>query len=104
MSNRGARGEVAGPAPQFETTHVLSCPCLTRSAPTTGSCAEMLDMSISGPLPPESRLLSLFDHLIGAQHYRWRYGKAERLGGLEVQHHFVFHRKLHREIARLLAA
>jgi hypothetical protein len=29
---------------------------------------------------------------------------AERLGGLEVQDHLVFRRKLHREIARLLAA
>jgi hypothetical protein len=25
-----------------------------------------------------------FDHLIRAQHYRWGYGKAKRLGGLEV--------------------
>ena len=32
------------------------------------------------------------------------YGEAKRLGGLEVQDHLVFHRKLHREIARLLAA
>ena len=29
------------------------------------------------------------------------YGKAERLGGLAVQDHLEFHRKLHREIARL---
>ena len=32
------------------------------------------------------------------------YGEAKRLGGLEVQDHLVFHRKLHREIARLVAA
>jgi hypothetical protein len=32
------------------------------------------------------------------------YGKAERLGGLEVHGHFKFRRELHREIARLLAA
>ena len=45
----------------------------------------------------------LFDHLGGAQQNRWGYGKAKRLGGLEVQDHLVFHRKLHREVARLLA-
>ena len=43
----------------------------------------------------------LFDDLVGAQHYRWGYGKAERLGGLEVQDHLELGRKLHREIARL---
>ena len=32
------------------------------------------------------------------------YRKAERLGGLEVHGHLIFRRKLHREIARLLAA
>ena len=32
------------------------------------------------------------------------YGKTERRGGLEVHGHLVFHRKLHREIARLRAA
>src|SRR6516164_4714891 len=46
----------------------------------------------------------LFDDLGCAQHYRWGYGKAERLGGLEVQDHLEFCRKLYREIARLLAA
>src|SRR6516162_11049068 len=47
---------------------------------------------------------ALFDHLVGAQQNRWGYRKAERLGGLEVDDHLVFHRKLHREIARLRAA
>ena len=46
----------------------------------------------------------LFDDLGCTQHYRWGYGKTERLGGLEVQDHLKFCRKLHREIARLLAA
>ena len=32
------------------------------------------------------------------------YGKAKRLGGLAVQDHLELGRKLHREIARLLAA
>src|SRR5262249_20289573 len=42
--------------------------------------------------------------LVRAQHYRWWYCKAERLGGLAVDHHLELGRKLHREIARLLAA
>ena len=46
----------------------------------------------------------LFDHLVGAQRDRWGYGKAKRLGGLEVHGHLEFRRELHREIARLLAA
>jgi hypothetical protein len=46
----------------------------------------------------------LFDLLVGAQQNRWGHGKTERLGGLEVHDHFEFCRKLHREIARLLAA
>src|SRR6516165_4970090 len=46
----------------------------------------------------------LFDHLGCAQHYRWGYGKAKRLGGLAVQDHLELGRKLHREIARLRAA
>src|SRR6516162_10303463 len=46
----------------------------------------------------------LFDHFVGAKQDRWRHGKAERLGGLEVHDHLKFRRKLHREIARLLAA
>src|SRR6516162_2148018 len=46
----------------------------------------------------------LFNHLVGAQHDRWGYGKAKRLGGLEVHGHLELGRKLHREIARLLAA
>jgi len=32
------------------------------------------------------------------------YGKAKRRGGLAVHDHLVFHRELHREIARLLPA
>src|SRR6516162_3357406 len=47
--------------------------------------------------------LELFDHLGGAQQNRFGYGKAERLGGLEVHSHLKFGRKLHGEIARLRA-
>ena len=51
-------------------------------------------------LPP----YELIDHLIRAQHDRWGYGKAERLGGLEVQDDLEFCRQLNRKIARLGAA
>src|SRR5215471_1503492 len=46
----------------------------------------------------------LFDHLGGAQQNRWGYGKTERRSGLAVHDHLELGRKLHREIARLLAA
>jgi hypothetical protein len=46
----------------------------------------------------------LFDHLGCAQHDRWWYGKAKRVGGLAVHDHLEFGRELHRESARLLAA
>jgi glyoxylase-like metal-dependent hydrolase (beta-lactamase superfamily II) len=45
----------------------------------------------------------LFDHLVGAKQDRWRYRKAERLGGLEVHGQLELGRKLHREIARFFA-
>ena len=47
---------------------------------------------------------ALWDHLVGKDRNRWGYRKAERLGGLEVDDHLEFCRKLHREIARLRAA
>ena len=55
------------------------------------------------PLERQLASLHLFDLLISAKQYRWGYGKAERLGGLEVHGHLKFCRKLHREIAGLLA-
>jgi hypothetical protein len=42
----------------------------------------------------------LFDHLIGAQHYRWGYGKTKRRGGLAVQDHL----QLGRQLTELLVA
>ena len=46
----------------------------------------------------------LFDNLVGAQQNRLRHSKAERLGGLEVDHCFVLGRHLLWEIARLRTA
>ena len=54
--------------------------------------------------PSAVRRRTLFDYLICAQHDRWRYGKSERRGGFAVQDHLELGRKLHWEIARLLAA
>src|SRR6516165_3130006 len=67
-------------------------------------------MSPAGPTAREPQALQLFrprglfDHLVGANQNRWGYRKAKRLGGLEVQDHLEFCRKLHREIGRLRAA
>ena len=46
----------------------------------------------------------LFDDLVGPQQDRRGYGKPERRGGLAVHGHLELGRKLHREIARFLAA
>jgi hypothetical protein len=41
------------------------------------------------------------DHLVGAQQDRWRYVKAEGLGGLEVDHQLERGRILNRQLAYL---
>jgi Helix-turn-helix len=66
--------------------------------------------AVFDPLRPSSANLFctanvlLFDHLVGAQQNRWGYGKAERLGGLEVQDHLEFCRQLDGKLRRLRAA
>src|SRR5215471_5209234 len=65
-----------------------------------------------GVCPPQRKALcaikqhnqQLFDDLGGAQQYRWGYGKAERLGGLEVHGHLELGRKLNGQLCRLRAA
>jgi len=47
-------------------------------------------------------IASLFDHLVGCHLHRHRYGKSERLRGLEVYDEFEFRRLLHRQIGRPL--
>src|SRR6516162_1057496 len=79
---------------------------LMNTALTAQQTKTIIPMTRSGAArwPTSDRNPQLFDHLGGAQHDRWGYGKAERLGGLEVHDHLEFCRKLHRKIARLLAA
>src|SRR6516162_3939553 len=47
--------------------------------------------------------MALFNHLIGSNQKLLWYIEAERVGGLEVNHQFIFGRCLHRQIGWLLA-
>src|SRR5262249_26672097 len=42
--------------------------------------------------------VGLFDHLVGAGKHRGRQVEAEVLGGFQVDHQLVFHRRLHRQV------
>jgi hypothetical protein len=46
---------------------------------------------------------SLFDHLVGDLLEMHRHVEAQRLGGLEVDGKLIPRRRLHRQVARLLA-
>src|SRR5277367_1378473 len=54
----------------------------------------------SRPKPKSARLL---DHLVGGRQQRFRDGKAERLGGIEVDDQFDFYELLDRQIGWFLA-
>ena len=47
--------------------------------------------------------LCLLDHLVSGRQQRFRDGKAEGFGGLEVDGHLKFCRKLHRQLGGLRA-
>jgi hypothetical protein len=59
--------------------------------------------SASSRLMYRSKQGSSFDHLVGTCEQRLRHGDAKRLRGFQIDHQFVFGRRLHRQIARLLA-
>ena len=46
---------------------------------------------------------ALLDHLVGARKQHWRHLKAERPGGLEIDHQLIFGRLLDWQARRLLA-
>ena len=46
---------------------------------------------------------SLFDHIVGATEHQRRHGETKRSGGLEIDDHFKFGRRLDREVGRLRA-
>jgi len=52
---------------------------------------------------PRDELTPSFDHLVGERaQRRWNF-EAEHLGGLEINHKFVFRRRLDRQVTGLLA-
>ena len=95
-----------------------------RSTSGQGSKCERLMPSISGPLQPDNQTYTavinspglgqlqtpalqqtppLFNDLVGGGEQIGRDRNAERLGGLEIDHHFVLGQRLHRQVGRLLA-
>ena len=60
-------------------------------------------MRASTPYPGCVDRAVSFDHLVGARQHARRHVKAERFGGLEVDHQLVLGRRLHRQVGRLLA-
>jgi hypothetical protein len=54
--------------------------------------------------PAAKQTAPLFDDLVSRGEQIGRYGQPERLGGLEIDYQLKLCRKLHRQIARMLAA
>src|SRR5215831_1557559 len=84
------------------------------SAASAPLATTMVNANVSRPLnlsdiesSPRSAQLQLlpgsFDHLVGAGEQRRRDGDADRLGGCRIDDKLHLSRKLHRQIARLLA-
>ena len=93
------------PRPPYPRTHPLPHGALAHKGGRYGSCRKNhRDCGRFGPCVGGRGSRHLFNHLVRAQHYRWGYSKAERLGGPAVHDHLELGRQLHREIARLFAA
>src|SRR5262245_60354088 len=71
-----------------------SCPLYPRKR----TCAVQPGMSALG----QKRTWMLFDHLVSSSQQRGRNGKAEHFCCLEIDHEFVFGRRLHRHVGWLL--
>src|SRR4249919_1132620 len=77
------------------TREALPCPLWVVSGHCEGSAR-------CGFVPIADIAPELLDHVVSAgQECRW-YSKAERFGCLEIDQQFVFGRRLHRHISRLL--
>jgi hypothetical protein len=72
-----------------KATEVLRCRESTECAIT--SCEQM------------QQVAPLFDDFVGSREQCSRHFEAERFGGLDVEHGFVFRRSLHREVGWFLA-
>src|SRR6516164_2516491 len=67
------------------------------------SCVFMATPSADAANHTALQRASLLDHLVGAGEQTIWHGKAERLGGFQIDRQLVFGRRLHWQIGRLLA-
>ena len=54
-------------------------------------------------LGADAKVAPLFEDFVGSREQCSRHFEAERFGGLDVEHGFVFRRSLHREVGWFLA-
>src|SRR2546430_1421004 len=89
------------------TRFAASAADVTRRKPTTGwMAAGRVHQAATlppRPQPQRTRVVSSFDHLVGAREQRCWHFESERLGSLEVDRKLVLHRRLRRQVGRLLA-
>ena len=88
-----------------EVPHIFARTSRLRPGEFLVTCAKrLLQQYLPGPdVSRCSNYRQLLDHLVGAVEQHWRHFEAERLGSFQVNHQFVFGRRLHRQVGRLLA-